>query len=68
MMKPNCIIIHIINQVDEIIQEALFKADKEDAQMTALRGFVDLQVMMITIMMMVMMMITMMMTYSIVLW
>ena len=31
-------------QVDEIIQEALFKADKEDAQMTALRGFVDLQV------------------------
>jgi hypothetical protein len=29
--------------VDEIIQEALFKADKEDAQMTALRGFVDLQ-------------------------
>ena len=31
-------------KVDEIIQEALFKADKEDAQMTALRGFVDLQV------------------------
>ena len=54
--------------MDEIIQEALFKADKEDAQMTALRGFVDLQVMMITIMLMVMMMITMMMTYSIVLW
>ena len=38
-------------QVDEIIQEALFKADKEDAQMTALRGFVDLQV--ITRMMMI---------------
>ena len=41
-------------QVDEIIQEALFKADKEDAQMTALRGFVDLQV--FTRMMMMMMM------------
>ena len=53
---------HIITQVDEIIQEALFKADKEDAQMTALRGFVDLQVM--VIMMMVIMMITMMMTHS----
>ena len=65
-MKPNCIIIHIINQVDEIIQEALFKADKEDAQMTALRGFVDLQVMMIIItiiitIMMMMMKITIMM-------
>ena len=46
----------IITQVDEIIQEALFKAVKEDAQMTALRGFVDLQVMMITIMMITMMM------------
>ena len=63
---------HIITQVDEIIQEALFKADKEDAQMTALRGFVDLQVMMIIrmimiikmIMMMLIMMITMMMTHS----
>jgi hypothetical protein len=32
-----------LEKVDEIIQEALFKADKEDAQMTALRGFVDLQ-------------------------
>ena len=50
----------ITTQVDEIIQEALFKADKEDAQMTALRGFVDLQVMM--------MMIMIMMTHSIVLW
>ena len=62
---------HIITQVDEIIQEALFKADKEDAQMTALRGFVDLQVMMIirmmmmiTIMMITIMVITMMMTHS----
>ena len=56
---------HIITQVDEIIQEALFKADKEDAQMTALRGFVDLQVMMIIrIMMITIMMITMMMTHS----
>ena len=59
--------------MDEIIQEALFKAVKEDAQMTALRGFVDLQVMMIMMMMMMvimmiaMMAITMMMTYSIVL-
>ena len=57
--------------MDEIIQEALFKADKEDAQMTALRGFVDLQVMMIIRMMMMIriimitiMMITMMMTHS----
>jgi len=32
-----------LEKVDEIIQEALFKADKDDAQMTALRGFVDLQ-------------------------
>ena len=43
-------------QVDEIIQEALFKADKEDAQMTALRGFVDLQVITRIIVMMMMMM------------
>jgi len=32
-----------LEMVDEIIQKALFKADKDDAQMTALRGFVDLQ-------------------------
>ena len=50
--------------MDEIIQEALFKADKEDAQMTALRGFVDLQVMLIIRIMMI----TMMMTHSSVLW
>jgi len=32
-----------LEKVDEIIQEALFKADKKDAQVTALSGFVDLQ-------------------------
>ena len=60
----------IITQVDEIIQEALFKADKEDAQMTALRGFVDLQVkrFITMIMMITIMMITIMMTHSSVLW
>ena len=34
----------MIMQVDEIIQEALFKAEEESAQMTALLGFVDVQV------------------------
>ena len=49
----------IPNQVDEIIQEALFKADKEDAQMTALRGFVDLQVIFIITIKQIMVVITM---------
>ena len=49
----------IPNQVDEIIQEALFKADKEDAQMTALRGFVDLQVISIITIKQIMVVITM---------
>ena len=49
----------IPNQVDEIIQEALFKADKEDAQMTALRGFVDLQVISIFTIKQIMVVITM---------
>ena len=33
-----------LTKVDEIIQEALFKAKDESAQMTALLGFVDIQV------------------------
>jgi len=34
-----------LTKVDEIIQEALFKAKDESAQMTALLGFVDIQTM-----------------------
>jgi hypothetical protein len=33
-----------LTKVDEIIQNALFKAKETDAQMTALLGFVDVQV------------------------
>jgi len=32
-----------LNRVDQIIQDALFKAQDEDAQVTALLGFVDVQ-------------------------
>ena len=38
-----CINFLIFPQVDQIIQDALFKAQDEDAQVTALLGFVDVQ-------------------------
>ena len=60
LLVGSCLLITVIpNQVDEIIQEALFKADKEDAQMTALRGFVDLQVISIITIKQIMVVITM---------
>ena len=60
LLVRSCLLITVIsNQVDEIIQEALFKADKEDAQMTALRGFVDLQVISIITIKQIMVVITM---------
>ena len=60
LLVRSCLLITVIsNQVDEVIQEALFKADKEDAQMTALRGFVDLQVISIITIKQIMVVITM---------
>ena len=44
IMLMMMILTMMMMQVDEIIQEALFKAEEETAQMTALLGFVDVQV------------------------
>lgn len=38
-----CYVMFCVPQVDEVIQDALFKVEDDSAQMTALLGFVDIQ-------------------------
>ena len=42
-MLSNTVFQFCVPQVDEIIQEALFRGDDDNGRMTALLGFVDIQ-------------------------